>query len=158
MIQVETERRQTTIVTTQTSTNTAIAVSQETDTTEIAQFHANPTYVTIAIPVLDRLTHTTIVQETTPTPIINRRRHHTNRIVINLDPHPFINTTLDLLTVVVRITIAIELRLKIVNHTPETTTTAIAVTSPCSLILPPRRQFSPKLLMSVTNAPSFKFK
>ena len=163
MIQVETERRQTTAIITQTSTNIVIAVFQETDTTVIAQFLANPTSVTIAtliqMGIVDCIhrSRKTIVPEMTLIPIANHRRH-TLTIVSNLVRHPFIDTTLDLLIVVVRIMIAIELRLKIANPTPEITTNTIAVMSPCLQMPPLLHQFLLKILMSATNAPSFKFK
>ena len=153
----EIERRQPIAVITKTSTNTAIVPSQETDITEIAQFHANPTSVTTVILVLDRPSHNTIVLETTLIQIANHR-HHINPTAINLDPHPFIDMILDLLIVVVQITTATERPLKIANLIPETTITTIAVTSLCLQPFPFRHQFSPKLLMSATNVPSFKFK
>ena len=156
-IQIEIERRQTTVAITKISTNTVIVPSQETDTIEIAQSHANLTFVMIVILVPDRHFPNTTVPEMIPTQTANHR-HHISPSVINLDPHLFIDMTLDLLIVVVQSTIAIELRPKIANLTLETTITITVTMSLCSQIFPSHLQFSLKLLMSATNAPSFKFK
>ena len=153
----EIERHQSIAATMQISTNTATVLSPETDTTEIVQSPANRTFVTIVILVLVHHSHHTIVQEMTPTPIVNRLRR-TNPIATNLGLHLFTDMIRELLIVVVQTTTVIELRLKIVNHTPEITATAITVMSQCLQILLPLHQFLPKLLTSAINAQSFKFK
>ena len=157
MISPEIERRQTTAVTTQTLVSTVIVPSPETDTTEIAQFHASPTFVTTVILVPAHHFPNTTAQEMTPTPIV-KRRHHINPIAINLDPHLSTDMIPGLLIVVVRTTTAIELPPKTANPTPETTTIAIAVMSPCLQTLPLRHPFSPKILMPAIDAQSFKSK
>ena len=156
-INPEIERHQPTVVIIKISTNIATVLSPEIDTIEIVQFHVNPTFVTIVILALALHFHNTIAQEMTPIPTVNRLRH-ISPIVINLAPHLFTDTILELLIVVVQTSIAIERPLKIVNPTPETTIIAIVTMSPCSQIFPSRHQFSPKTSMSATDVPSSKFK
>ena len=163
MISLEIERRQPTVVIIKISTNIVTAPSPEIDTTEIAQFPANPTFVTIAILVQMGIVghiplfRNTIVQVMIHIPTRNRL-YHISPIVINLALHLFIDMILELLIAVVQASTVIERPLKIVNPIPETTIIVIVVMSPCLQILPPRHQFSPKTSMSVIDALLFKFK